>query len=77
MERVCPEPRYLRPDQVAAILAVSTDTVYRYIREGRLPAARLGGHVGNALRIPVEGLKGCLVRWGDREAKQALRNFLT
>ena len=32
----------LTPEQVADYLQIRRDTVYRYIREGKLPAVRLG-----------------------------------
>lgn len=35
--------RFFRPDEVAQILALSRRTIYRMIRDGRLPAVRLGG----------------------------------
>jgi len=34
--------RMFRPDEVAQILCLSRRTVYRMIRDGRLPAVRLG-----------------------------------
>jgi excisionase family DNA binding protein len=34
--------RYLRPSEVARSLKLNTETVYHYIKEGDLPAARLG-----------------------------------
>lgn len=34
--------RVMTPQQVADYLQVASDTVYRYIREGRLVASRLG-----------------------------------
>jgi excisionase family DNA binding protein len=34
--------RLFRPDEVAQILCLSRRTVYRMIRDGRLPAFRLG-----------------------------------
>jgi excisionase family DNA binding protein len=39
MER---ERDILTPDQVAEYLQVNRETVYRYIRNGKLPASRLG-----------------------------------
>ncbi len=41
-------PDILTPDQAAAYLQVDRETVYRYIRDGRLSASRLG----RRLRIP-------------------------
>lgn len=34
--------RMFRPDEVAQILCLSRRTIYRMIRDGRLPAVRLG-----------------------------------
>jgi len=34
--------RLFRPDEVAQILCLSRRTIYRMIRDGRLPALRLG-----------------------------------
>ncbi len=41
-------PDILTPDQAAAYLQVDRETVYRYIRDGRLGASR----IGRSLRIP-------------------------
>ena len=43
----------LTPDQAAAYLQVNRETVYRYIREGRLMAAKLG----RSYRIPRRSLE--------------------
>jgi excisionase family DNA binding protein len=42
--------RLLRPDEVASFLALSRRTVYRMIRDGRMPSVKLG--IG-PLRIPA------------------------
>jgi excisionase family DNA binding protein len=42
-----------RPDEVARILCLSRRTIYRMIRDGRLPAVRLGQ---GPWRIPRETL---------------------
>ena|SRR3990172_4482370 len=42
----------LTPEEIAAYLKVRKETVYRYIREGRIEAIRLG----RAYRIPRESL---------------------
>ena len=34
--------RFFRPDEVAAILALSRRTIYRMIRDGRLPGVKWG-----------------------------------
>jgi excisionase family DNA binding protein len=41
-------PDILTPDQAAAYLQVDRETIYRYIRDGRLGASR----IGRSLRIP-------------------------
>jgi excisionase family DNA binding protein len=51
MERV-QEREILTPEQVADYLQVRKDTVYRYIRDGKLPAVRLG----RSYRVPRENL---------------------
>jgi excisionase family DNA binding protein len=43
---------YLSPDEVARMLGVDRKTVYAAIRDGRLPALRLG----RTLRVSVEDL---------------------
>jgi excisionase family DNA binding protein len=47
----------LTPEQVADYLQISKDTVYRYIREGKLPAVRLG----RSYRVPPEYLELFLI----------------
>ena len=42
----------LTPEQVASYLQVDRGTVYRYIREGRLAASKLG----RAYRVPWESV---------------------
>jgi excisionase family DNA binding protein len=37
-------PEIMTPEQVATYLQVNTKTIYRYIREGKLSAIRLGRH---------------------------------
>jgi excisionase family DNA binding protein len=51
MERV-QQGEILTPEQVADYLQVRKDTVYRYIRDGKLPAVRLG----RSYRVPRENL---------------------
>jgi len=45
--------RLFRPDEVAQILDLSRRTVYRMIRDGRLPGIRLGSR---PWRVPREAL---------------------
>ena len=47
--------RFFRPDEVAAILALSRRTIYRMIRDGRLPGVKWGS---GPWRIPWESLAG-------------------
>jgi len=47
--------RFFRPDEVAAILALSRRTIYRMIRDGRLPGVKWGS---GPWRIPRESLAG-------------------
>lgn len=49
--------RMFRPDEVAQILCLSRRTIYRMIRDGRLPAVRLGA---GPWRIPREALLNLL-----------------
>jgi len=51
MERIR-EREVLTPEQVAQYLQVRKDTVYRYIREGKLAAVRLG----RVYRVPRENV---------------------
>jgi excisionase family DNA binding protein len=46
------EKEILTPQEVADYLQLTYDTVYRYIREGKLAAAKLGRHY----RIPKENV---------------------
>jgi excisionase family DNA binding protein len=48
-----PPKRYYRPDEVANFFALSRRTIYRMIKDGRLPAVRLGA---GPWRIPREDL---------------------
>ena len=50
----------MTPEQAADYLQVNRETVYRYIREGRLVASRLG----RAYRIPRKSLD--LLLWSTR-----------
>ena len=62
----------LTPDQAAAYLQVSRETVYRYIRQGKLLASRLG----RTYRIPKRSLE--LLLWATRtRADISLRDYTT
>ena len=54
MPLTLPDKRFFRPDEVAAILAFSRRTVYRMIRQGRLPSIRLS--LAGPWRIPYQTL---------------------
>jgi excisionase family DNA binding protein len=49
--------RFLRPDEVAGILALSRRTIYRMIRDGRLAGVKWGT---GPWRIPRESLANLL-----------------
>ncbi len=53
-------PDILTPEQAAAYLQINRETVYRYIREGKLVASKLG----RAYRIPRSSLD--LLLWATR-----------
>jgi excisionase family DNA binding protein len=48
MVKAEPAPEIMTPDQVARLLQVDRETIYRYIRQGKLDASRLG----RSYRIP-------------------------
>jgi excisionase family DNA binding protein len=50
-------PDILTPDQAAAYLQVDRETIYRYIRDGRLGASR----IGRSLRIPRQSIDQLLL----------------
>jgi excisionase family DNA binding protein len=51
------QKRFFRPDEAAAILVLSRRTVYRMIRDGRIPGVKWGS---GPWRIPRESL-ACLL----------------
>jgi len=53
-----PPKKFFRPDEVASILALSPRTIYRMIRDGRLPSAKLG--FTGPLRVPRPSLVALL-----------------
>ena len=55
-----PPPDILTPEQAAAYLQVDRETVYRYIRDGKLAASKLG----RAYRIPKRSID--LLLWATR-----------
>lgn len=52
LPRRLPRPQFLKPNEVAKVLRVSTMTIYREIENGRLPAVR----VGRSIRVPHASL---------------------
>jgi excisionase family DNA binding protein len=63
------QPEIMTPDQAAAYLQVSRDTIYRYIRFGKLAASRLG----RSYRIPKRNLD--LLLWESRTQEMPLREY--
>ena len=51
------QKRFFRPDEAAAILVISRRTVYRMIRDGRIPGVKWGC---GPWRIPRESLTSLL-----------------
>jgi excisionase family DNA binding protein len=61
----------MTPEQVADYLQLSKDTVYRYIREGKLTASRLGRNY----RVPKENVDLFLLATStSKAAREALFN---
>ena len=61
----------MTPEQVADYLQISKETVYRYIREGKLTASRLGRNY----RVPKENVDLFLLVTSTSEAaREALFN---
>jgi len=61
----------MTPEQVADYLQLSKDTVYRYIREGKLTASRLGRNY----RVPRENVDLFLLATSTSQAaREALFN---
>lgn len=59
----------MTPEQVAHYLQLSKDTVYRYIREGKLTASRLG----RTYRVPRENVDLFLLATStNKAAREAL-----
>jgi len=71
MARTVEQPRdILTPDQAAGYLQLDRETVYRYIREGKLMASRLG----RSYRIPRSSIETLL--WATRtRADIVLRDY--
>ena len=57
---------YLTIREIAALLALSTRTIHRYIAEGKLKAYRVGGE--KVIRIRWEDVEALLKPVGERAA---------
>jgi len=44
MDNLIPDKPLFRPDEVAGLFFISTQTVYRWINEGHIPAVKVGPH---------------------------------
>lgn len=62
-------PEIMTPEQAAEYLQVSRETVYRYIRQGKLVASRLG----RSYRVPKRNLD--LLLWESRTTQIPLRQY--
>lgn len=63
-------PEIMTPEQAAEYLQISRETIYRYIRQGKLVASRLG----RSYRIPKRNLD--LLLWESRTQEDlSLRRY--
>ena len=62
-------PEIMTPEQAAEYLQVSRETVYRYIRQGKLVASRLG----RSYRVQKRNLD--LLLWENRTQQMPLRQY--
>jgi excisionase family DNA binding protein len=69
MQRTPSFPEIMTPEQAAEYLQVSRETVYRYIRQGKLVASRLG----KRYRVPKRNLD--LLLWESRTSQLPLRQY--
>src|SRR5438270_2007213 len=69
MQRLTSFPEIMTPEQAAEYLQVSRETVYRYIRQGKLLASRLG----RSYRVPKRNLD--LLLWESRTKQVPLRQY--
>lgn len=56
----------LSVEQAARVLGVSDDSVRAYVRDGRLPAVRVGGSPQGPIRIRLTDLEEVLLMWQTR-----------
>ncbi len=69
MQRSSHIPEIMTPEQAAEYLQVSRETVYRYIRQGKLVASRLG----RTYRVSKRNLD--LLLWESRTRQMPLRQY--
>jgi excisionase family DNA binding protein len=69
MQSQTPFPEIMTPEQAAEYLQVSRETVYRYIRQGKLVASRLG----RTYRVQKRNLD--LLLWENRTKEMPLRQY--
>src|SRR5918911_3611196 len=69
MQQNASYPEIMTPEQAAEYLQVSRETVYRYIRQGKLAASRLG----RSYRVPKRNLD--LLLWENRTRELPLRQY--
>jgi len=69
MQRNASFPEIMTPEQAAEYLQVSRETVYRYIRQGKLAASRLG----RSYRLEKRNLD--LLLWENRTNQMPLRQY--
>ncbi|NLG84189.1 MAG: helix-turn-helix domain-containing protein [Firmicutes bacterium] len=58
--------QYYTPEEVANLLKINRETLYRWVREGRIKAKK----IGTLLRIPESELKRFLESGGDEPARE-------
>lgn len=70
MNTIIQTPEIFTPDQAADYLQVDRETIYRYIRDGKLVASKLG----RAYRIPKRSIEQLL--WSTRTRQDiSLREY--
>lgn len=69
MQQNASYPEIMTPEQAAEYLQVSRETVYRYIRQGKVAASRLG----RSYRVQKRNLD--LLLWENRTQELPLRQY--
>lgn len=67
-------PKLLTVQEVATILRVTPNTVYRWIKRGRLPVVR----IGYLVRVPASAIENLIPRTGlpiTREAESGVAKY--